>query len=50
MKQETANVMVRIVIEAMQEVGVTDEQLEKMSEIVPRKFKEATLIMKAGML
>jgi|APCry1669190119_1035276.scaffolds.fasta_scaffold00183_13 hypothetical protein len=48
--QSSINLLVRIVVESMQEVGVTEEQIEKMNEIVPRKFEEATLIMKAGML
>ena len=48
--QDSINLLVQIVIESMKEVGVTDDQIEKMNEIVPRKFEEATLIMKAGML
>jgi predicted metal-dependent phosphotriesterase family hydrolase len=48
--QNSVNLLVQIVIESMKEVGVTEEQIEKMNEIVPRKFEEATLIMKAGML
>jgi hypothetical protein len=48
--QESVDLLVRIVIESMEEVGVTEEQIEKMNEIVIRKFQEATLIMKAGML
>jgi len=48
--KETVLTGTKIMIEAMKEAGITDEQFNMIDEISRRKWEEAGLIMKAGML
>jgi len=49
-QQDTVETGIKIMIESMVEAGVTPEQIEQINIISQRKWEEATLIMKAGML
>jgi hypothetical protein len=46
---ETVEMMMKIIIESMQEAGVTDDQLVEINNISIRKFEEAMDTLKAGL-